>query len=272
MSDDGRRLEFEPLRVVRVRPSFEDRLAANRLFRHVLLLRRPLQDPSKDRDQALREEVDFWYQYLATGGRRWPEQFVQSIDPTAEVTDPILREVLSELPEEEVSILDVGAGPATSVGYRFPGKRLEITPVDPLADAYRELWTELGMKPPVWTVAGEGEHLADQFGKDSFEVVYARNAIDHVVDASAVIKNMLATVRSGGYIVMRHVRNEAKNANYTQLHQWNFDERDGHFVLWRRRGHELDLTELLANQAEVRCARDGKWVTAVLHRAPLALS
>ena len=110
LSDDGRRLEFEPLRVVRVRPSFEDRLAANRLFRHVLLLRRPLQDPSKDRDQALREEVDFWYQYLATGGRRWPEQFVQSIDPTAEVTDPILREVLSELPEEEVSILDVGAG------------------------------------------------------------------------------------------------------------------------------------------------------------------
>jgi SAM-dependent methyltransferase len=77
------------------------------------------------------------------------------------------------------------------------------------------------------TQACEGERLLERFGPDTFDVAYARNAIDHVVDPRRVIENMVGIVRSRGYVVLRHTRNEALNHDYGQLHQWNFDERNG---------------------------------------------
>ncbi len=230
-------------------------------------LGRDLLDPRHNRAQELAKEVDYWRRYLASGGLKWPDEFDYRMDPNAEVVDPALREVFAELPGAEISVLDVGAGPATKVGRRFPGKELRVTPVDPLADAYLRLFTEAQIQPPVWTQYGEGERLLEQFGEGVFDVAYARNSIDHVIDPLTVIDNMLAVVRPGGYVVMRHHLNEAVRQNYSQLHQWNFDERGGHLLIWRRLGDEKDLTRVLADRAEVSCRKDQPgWVTGVLRR------
>jgi SAM-dependent methyltransferase len=220
-------------------------------------------DPVRGRRRALKEEVGYWADWLSTKGGKWAEDYAFRFDPAAEVEDPALREALTALPQREVSILDVGAGPASAVGCRFPGKDLVVVAVDPLADSYNRLLAKSDVDPPVRTEALEGERLAQRFGPDRFEIAYSRNALDHAVDPVLIVEQMLAVVRPGGYVVLRHGRNEAVDEEYVQLHQWNFDERDGQLVIWRP-GQETNVTEAFAGLAEVTCRIEGGWIVCVL--------
>lgn len=223
-------------------------------------------DPVRGRRRALKEEVGYWEEWLTTKGGQWHEDFEFRFDPEAEVEDPALREALTQLSQDEVSILDVGAGPVTAVGYRFPGKELAISAVDPLGGAYARLLAKAGVEPPVRTGQLEGERLARRFGTDRFDVAYSRNALDHAVDPVLIVEQMLEVIRPGGFVVLRHRRNEAVDEDYVQLHQWNFDERDGQFVIWRP-DQETDMTARLAGDAEVSCrVEDGGWVAVLLKK------
>jgi SAM-dependent methyltransferase len=229
-------------------------------------------DPVRGRRHALREEVEYWQHWLATQGDKWADDYKYRLDPNAEVADPALRDALTRLSQDRVSILDVGAGPVSSVGYRFPGKRLVLSAVDPLADHYDRLLAKQGVDPPARTERAEGERLLEHFGPDRFDIAYSRNALDHAVDPVLIIENMLGVVRTHGYVVLRHVRNEAVNQAYVQLHQWNFDERDGRFLIWRP-GSETDLTETLAGRAETHCRLEseddgiaGGWVVCRIRK------
>ena len=212
-------------------------------------------DPVRCRRCALAEEVEYWAEWLATRGGKYADEYAYRFDPLAEVADPALREVLTELAKPEASILDVGAGPASTVGSRFPGTALSVAAVDPLADEYDRLLAGARVVPPVRTERLAGERLVERFGRDRFDIAYSRNALDHAVDPMSIIENMLAVARPGGYVVLRHVCNEAVRQAYVQLHQWNFDERDGRFIVWRV-GHETNVTELLSGRAQVRCWRE----------------
>jgi len=238
-------------------------------------------DPVRGRKHALREEVGYWRDWLANAGGKWAAEYAYRFDPAAEVADPALRELLAASPRDEVSVLDVGSGPVSTVGYRVPGKSIALVPVDPLADEYDRLLARAAVVPPVRVLRADGEHLLEQLGRDRFDIAYARNALDHAVDPLAIIENMVAVVRPGGNILLRHVRNEAVRQAYVQLHQWNFDRHDGHLVAWRP-GETTDVTAALAGRADVRCylepaEEDGatEWVVCVIHRhadQPLATS
>jgi SAM-dependent methyltransferase len=231
-------------------------------------------DPVRGRRHALREEVDYWRRWLATRGGKWPEEYAHRFDPSAEIADPALREVIANVPTDEVSILDVGSGPASTVGCTFPGKTIALVAVDPLADIYARLLEEAGVSPPVRVSRAEGERLLDRFGRARFDIAYARNSLDHAVDPAPVIDNMLAVVRPGGHVVLRHVRDEAVRQGYVQLHQWNFTVRDDRLVVWRP-GHETDLTAALAGRADVRChvepnAEDAEDIVCVMEKLAAA--
>jgi SAM-dependent methyltransferase len=222
-------------------------------------------DPVRGRRHALREEVGYWDDWLAAKGGKWHEEYAYRFDPSAEVADPALRDVLAQLPEDQIAVLDVGAGPASIVGCRFPGKTIVLVPVDPLADRYDRLLEQANVAPPVRVIRAEGERLLEKFGPDAFDIAYSRNALDHAIDPPLIVDNMLAVVRSGGYVVLRHVRNEAVSQAYVQLHQWNFDQRDGHFVIWRP-GQETDMTLRLAGRAEVNPFVESEWIVCVIRK------
>jgi SAM-dependent methyltransferase len=205
-------------------------------------------DPVRGRRRALREEVGYWRDWLQTRGGKWGEEFAFRFDPSAEVADPALRAVIADQPGHEVAILDVGAGPASMVGCTFPGKTIALVAVDPLADEYDRLLREAQIEPPVRVRRAAGERLLEQFGPDRFDVAYARNALDHAVDPALIVEAMVAVVRPGGAVVLRHVRNEAVRQAYVQLHQWNLDQRDGRLIAWRP-GHEADIGAGLAGRA-----------------------
>jgi SAM-dependent methyltransferase len=230
-------------------------------------MRRP---PIINRRKALAQEVQFWRNIFATGGLQWPEEYRFRIDPEAEVNDPILRQILEKSPHVAVSILDVGAGPITGVGFRYPGKQLVLTAVDPLADAYDCILREHGIEPSVRTQRLRGEDLLSRFAPDSFDVAFARNALDHTLDPLPIIENMVAVIRPGGHVVLRHVPNEAVTESYEQLHQWNFDEREGRCVVWRRPGRERDVAVELGDGVSVSCTRDQfigyEWVCCTIRK------
>ena len=197
-----------------------------------------------------RNEVDFWAGWLtgAPGTEQWAGDREARLDPETEIRDPVVHAEIDRNPAEEVSILDVGAGPLTWLGYRHPGKRLTIVPVDPLADEYDRLLRDAGIDPPVRTRRVAGEALLDHFRPASFDIAYATNALDHSADPLAIISNMVTVVRPGGAVILRHKRNEGESARYSGLHQWNFDAVDDGFLLWNEVA-KVDVGAELAGRA-----------------------
>jgi SAM-dependent methyltransferase len=181
-----------------------------------------------------RSEVDFWAGWLvgAPGTEEWTSDRDSRLDPETEIRDPVVRAELERNPAEAISILDVGAGPVTALGFRYPGKTLTIVPVDPLADEYDRLLGDAGLDPPIRTLRVAGEALLEHFGSGRFDMAYATNALDHSADPFTIISNMVAVVRPGGTVLLRHKRNEGESARYGGLHQWNFDVVDDGLLLW----------------------------------------
>jgi Methyltransferase domain len=196
-------------------------------------------------------EVDFWAGWLvgAPGTEQWKSDRDERLNPETEIRDPLVRDELDRNPAEEISILDVGAGPVTWLGFRYPGKTLTIVAVDPLADEYDRLLREAGLDPPVRTIRVAGEELLEHFGAGRFDIAYATNALDHSADPFTIISNMVAVVRSGGAVLLRHKRNEGESARYGGLHQWNFDVVDERLVLWNNAA-QVDVGSSLEGRAQ----------------------
>jgi hypothetical protein len=196
-------------------------------------------------------EVDFWAGWLvgAPGTEQWKSDRDERLNPETEIRDPLVRDELARNPAEEISILDVGAGPVTWLGFRYPGKTLTIVAVDPLAEEYDRLLREAGLEPPVRTIRVAGEELLEHFGARKFDIAYATNALDHSADPFTIISNMVAVVRSGGAVLLRHKRNEGESARYGGLHQWNFDVVDERLVLWNNAA-QVDVGSSLEGRAQ----------------------
>jgi SAM-dependent methyltransferase len=198
-------------------------------------------------------EVEFWTKYLQTRGGEFPEEFRERLDPGAVMADPLILEAIAATNADPVRILDVGAGPLTALGKRDPhepARNLEIVAIDPLANAYDRLLHECGITPPVRTRQCRGEDIVGVFGRQVFDIGYARNSLDHSIDPMVVIENLVEAVKPGGTIVLRHYRREGETMRYEQLHQWNFDVEDGRLVVWGKR-RRYDISGRLAGRATV---------------------
>ena len=195
-------------------------------------------------------EVDFWSAWLvgAPGTEQWASDRESRLAPDTEIRDPLVRAELERDPAEEISILDVGAGPVTALGYRYPGKRLTIVPVDPLADDYERLLRDAELDPPIRTIRVAGEQLLEHFGSRRFDIAYAVNSLDHSADPFTIISNMVAVVRGGGIVLLRHKRNEGESARYGGLHQWNFDVVDDSLLVWNN-AIEVNVGSALGGRA-----------------------
>jgi len=215
-------------------------------------------------EDNLENEVGFWNRYLSTSGLEWPDEFRMRLDPSSVVTDELVGGHLRRLTSIEVSILDVGAGPLTIINKTFPGKPLAITATDPLADDYDRLLTEARIDPPVRTVRCEGERLLTMFEPDTFDIAFARNALDHSYEPIRVIRNMIELVKAGGFILLKHRRNEAQTVGYEGLHRWNFDNNDDNdLILWNPETRH-SVRASFKHCADVDVGYDGEWIYCAL--------
>lgn len=222
------------------------------------------------RRRGLASEVKYWRDWIATRGEPWPWDFSRRFDATSPLQERLILERLDTLEDGVVSILDVGAGPASSLGTMHPEKQIVLTAVDPLASEYAVLLEEAGLEAPVPTLPVAGERLRAEFGPASFDFVYARNSLDHAADPALVVEQMLEVVRPGGFVILRHYESEGEAGSYRNLEQWNFRVVDGRLHIWSRRS-DIDLNAHVAASATCEASVETDpdvpvWVTAVLRR------
>lgn len=212
-----------------------------------------------------RRETLFWSAWLrgAPGTEEWASDREARLTGDAEIRDPAVRDELERSSAEEISILDVGAGPLTKLGYRYPGKKLTIVAVDPLADEYDRLLRETGLEPPIRTIRVAGEELLGHFEPGTFDIACATNSLDHSADPLTIISNMVSVVRPGGIVLLRHKRNEGESARYEGLHQWNFDVVDDDLILWNN-AVEVNVGSVLEDRAVTQAWSSGYEVVARL--------
>lgn len=216
------------------------------------------------------EEINFWGHWLWTRGGEWPEEFQRRCDPTA-LLQPSIVAALNHAPGATVHILDVGAGPLTYLGKQWDGRTLQITAVDPLAAAYDELLKRHRVQPLVRTQKGYAERLTELFPLDSFDLVHARNCIDHSYDPVLAIRQMVAVTKPGGLVYMHHAVNEAEQQQNQGFHQWNLYDANGELFVGNEQ-QTVNVTQALAGVAEVRNALydGGIWMINQIWKHPVS--
>lgn len=216
---------------------------------------------------GLDEEIEFWRRWFRDHGEPWPDDYRRRTNPRFRLQRHIRRRVRT-LPGRRVRIVDVGSGPLTVLGKRWPGRRLEIVAVDPLADRYAELYEEFGIEPVVRPIRGDAERVAELLEPDSFDLAYAQNCLDHGYDPLRSIKQLLTLVRPGRRVFLEHAIDEGEHMEYAGPHQWNFRAEHGRFVIWRPGLHVDAQAELdqLAVVEELRSRPEIRWLQVTLRK------
>ncbi len=154
---------------------------------------------------------------------------------------------------DSYDLLDVGSGPLTSLGKTMPNKTIRMRAVDPLAPEYDRMLNAQNLTPPVRTEECKGEELSSKFEAASFDLVYARNCMDHSIDPVQAFREMLAVTKPGGVVLLEHWPNEGQTEEYRGLHQWNFDCQDAEFVVWNPKRRQVVSSEL-GSGCRVECS------------------
>jgi SAM-dependent methyltransferase len=195
-------------------------------------------------------EVGHWDIWLRTRGMSDPGDFARRIEPD----QPLQEHLTKLLPQPNgrpYRILDIGAGPLTTVGKVCNGSRIELLAIDPLASVYDALLEKNGITPPVRTKYGEAEQIAEMYEDGSFDLVHAANSLDHAHDPVAAIKAAARVVRPGGHVFLEHILNEGAREGYGGLHQWNFGVEGDSFTIASSAGQKTNMAKELADVAKI---------------------
>jgi len=224
---------LEPLFLGRMRATLDANLEALDASLETISRRLEEDNARKTWNKGIEPEAAHWRNYLL-GIKELPEEQYR-LDPNQPLA-PTLTDLLNPNAREPARILDVGAGPLTTLGKVWPGHQLALVAVDPLADFYDRALAEVGIVPPVRTIYAEAEQLSAHFPPDSFDLVVCANALDHCYNPFKAIDEMLKVAKPGASILLVHFPNEAENECYSGFHQWNFWGYRGNFVVWNRKG------------------------------------
>ena len=213
---------------------------------------------------GIQHEIGFWNYWLDSKGGPWTENYIERLNPDREFAPWLLQKI----PEPGTAkILDVGSGPINAFGYKYKGKNIDITISDPLALFYKEMLNSRNLNPPIVPVVAFAEELSVFFTPETFDLVTCNNALDHSFEPLRGIEEMLIVTKRDGLVHLGHVRNEAVRMNYEGLHQWNFDEYDGKFIIWNKE-ERINVDENLGGIAEIDTFVDKKtdYITVYLRK------
>ena len=221
---------------------------------------------TRSRTEGLEDEVRFWDEWFRTKGPQWPDDYQNRINPDLPLSE-YHRRFIDHLPQEETKILDVGAGPLTLLGKRHPSKRLMIQATDVLAEKYDELLLKYSIHPAVKTTFAEAEKPTDKFAENTFDLVNARNCLDHAVNPLEAVRQMLLVTKKGCFAVLDHAENEGENQGYHGLHQWNLTVVDGDFIVkGKGHAHAVNVSRRLAHLGDFQCSVKDKWVSVHIRK------
>lgn len=213
---------------------------------------------------SVKTETKFWDKYLGSPNGEYGEEYRTRLDPNTKLDDEV-AELLPNQPS--VSILDVGAGPLTCLGKTWDHGKLNITAVDPLADEYDKIIDRYRLKPVVRTRKLDAEKLSTLFPEATFDLAFARNAIDHSYSPEESVLQMLKVTKPGGHVLLVHSQNEAIKEKWKGLHQWNFSLEGGDFIISSKNG-KVNFSRKYASICSTSVYHDAAndWIHVTLHK------
>jgi len=205
---------------------------------------------------GIQYEIDYWDRWLETQGGIHGVDYNMRLVSLRPI-DIMLEKIVSRFQHRRICILDVGSGAISCLGSSYGEYKLDIVPVDPLAHQYVKLLRKHHITDTIKPAFALAEDLAIAYDRDAFEVVHCQNALDHSIDPSRALIQMLHVCKIGGYVLLRHNYNEAINENWQGFHQWNLDLKDDDFILWNQ-SCSTNLTDELKGFTEHEVVlRDG---------------
>lgn len=225
---------------------------------------------------GLKSEIAFWdrwFKYQGVTDQEKTEKrhrdYLHRLDTQSEFQNKF-RELIDLPPNSIIRILDVGAGPLSIIGKCWDERDLVITPVDLLAKHYDKLLKKYKITPPVRTISGSAEYLTNYFKNNYFDLVYARNCIDHVNNPIQAIQEMIAVVKPNCYVLMEHIINEGVSQQYRGLHKWNIFIKNENFFIGNEKS-ETNISREFNYQVEVNWELESKsnWITTTLKKRKL---
>ena len=208
-------------------------------------------------------EIQDWEKLVDTEISHWNHVFYKyTTDTNSYLHQYVKKRLDMELPlhknvqllvdsidKSEISILDVGSGPIPFLG-RKSTKNIKLTAVDYLAENYYKLYEKYNIYPPTIPIPLDASELSLHSENNLFDIVYARNSIDHTFDPIKCIQEMVKV--SNKYIILEHKLNEGIVENYQGLHQWNFFIKDSKFYISNKKGEEFCVNDFLPN-SKIEC-------------------
>ena len=211
-------------------------------------------------EAELPEEVRFWRRWLE-GNTEFAEDRAYRLSSNRPF--PWWAKPLIKGDPDHVQVLDVGAGPLTSLGDLWEGKCVTITPVDPLAEAFAQLMDEYSVTPPIRTIYGSGLDLVEQFGQSSFDFVYASDSLDKTDDPIVCYQQIMEVLKPGASAVTYHEANKAERHHYETVYKWNFSIRENRLLTWNHDG-QWDVVENLEGVGHSRVETDKHYIKLTL--------
>lgn len=169
-------------------------------------------------------------------------------------------------------ILDVGAGPLTTVYKKCAVSAVAIHAVDPLAHEYDKLLQKYSINPLIRTEKCDGEQLTSRYAEDTFHITCSTNAIDHSYSPVRCISEMIKVTKKKGYIILMINEREGTERNWCGFHKWDFFISENLFL--RKRLYlqgettpAIGITATMKNKAkQISIKKMGKLITAVFQK------
>ena len=209
-------------------------------------------------------ERRFWEKWVDSEGMEWKDDFLKRLDPLFS-SDPLISDLFAEDVSMPV-VLDAGSGPLSAFPkYLYDGRQVILHAIDILADEYNAALRKAAVVPLVEVKKLEVEKLHTGFERDSFNMVFVRNTLDHLEDPCAAIESMLSVVKPDGCIFLAHRRNLGSREDYQGSAIWNIDIENNQWIVWSR-DRRYNFSRALEGYAKIEIIESDLWIDLVVRK------
>ncbi|MEK6963903.1 MAG: NUDIX domain-containing protein [Nanoarchaeota archaeon] len=223
-------------------------------------------------DADFSHELSWWDSHLQ-GKDAYAEHLKDLLDPTRRhlrFPQPLRKYLKGQ--GNPIRGLEIGSGPTSTLAWAVDTGLLQLTAVDPLAEAYQRLLTGRGYDQyPVKPIDLSGEQLLSYFEPESFELIYMRNSLDHTQYPRIVLANAVELLAPGGILYIEGHVKEGTHARWQGLHKYDFIPREGSLICTSEQGETCDLTANLPLTTTEHTTQDlpqSVWYNLVMRRLP----
>lgn len=193
-------------------------------------------------------EVEYWVRDVAS-----PQGERYGYNEKCRGNDKFTHKRILKTVKGKETVLDIGCGLVSQFGELLDnGDTVNLIPVDALAPFYNNINDKIhdGRKKDYICRFGMFEFLGNLFAEGYADYIIINNALDHCVDPWRSLVECLYVLKKDGHMFLRHRRAEAVYEDWSGLHKWNIDCRNGELVIWNME-NAINVTRELESVAKV---------------------